>query len=396
MRVDAGNAAELVAGHDLVVDCSDSFDTRYVGQRRLLRGGIGAGRGRRRRLRRARDGDPARARRACYRCAFPEPPRRARPDLRRGGRARAGGGRRRLAEALEALKLLAGLRRSARWTLPAGRPARAADRSACRVATRRAGLRGLRLAIRAVFGLGTLTQVIGEVARDVPAARDRDPAARGAPRSRSSRPGPACTRCSPTASRTRSATRRRPGRPAAARARRARAHRRRDPSRRRRRRRAVHRPRLGRRDRRDGRDRRQRDDLPGRHARRHRLRVGKRHPTVEDNVTIGSGAKLLGPITIGHGSKIGANAVVIHDVPPNSTVVGNPGHPGARRGPPARGPGRRLGRTCPTRSPTRSRACRRASATSSAGLPRRARDRAGRRRPAAPAPRAEPRRRLTF
>jgi serine O-acetyltransferase len=55
--------------------------------------------------------------------------------------------------------------------------------------------------------------------------------------------------------------------------------------------------------------------------------TGKRHPTVEDNVTIGSGAKLLGPITIGHGSKIGANTVVIHDVPPNSTVVGNPGHP---------------------------------------------------------------------
>jgi serine O-acetyltransferase len=54
---------------------------------------------------------------------------------------------------------------------------------------------------------------------------------------------------------------------------------------------------------------------------------GKRHPTVEDNVTIGSGAKLLGPITVGHGSKIGANSVVIHDVPPNSTVVGNPGHP---------------------------------------------------------------------
>lgn len=55
--------------------------------------------------------------------------------------------------------------------------------------------------------------------------------------------------------------------------------------------------------------------------------TGKRHPTVEDNVTIGSGAKLLGPITIGHGAKIGANSVVITDVPPNSTVVGNPGHP---------------------------------------------------------------------
>jgi serine O-acetyltransferase len=47
---------------------------------------------------------------------------------------------------------------------------------------------------------------------------------------------------------------------------------------------------------------------------------------VQDNVTIGSGAKLLGPITVGHGAKIGANSVVITDVPPNSTVVGNPGH----------------------------------------------------------------------
>jgi serine O-acetyltransferase len=53
---------------------------------------------------------------------------------------------------------------------------------------------------------------------------------------------------------------------------------------------------------------------------------GKRHPTVEDGVTIGSGAKLLGPVTVGHDAKVGANTVVIEDVPPNSTVVGNPGH----------------------------------------------------------------------
>jgi serine O-acetyltransferase len=53
---------------------------------------------------------------------------------------------------------------------------------------------------------------------------------------------------------------------------------------------------------------------------------GKRHPTVEDDVTIGSGAKLLGPVTVGHGAKVGANTVVIEDVPPKSTVVGNPGH----------------------------------------------------------------------
>ena len=55
--------------------------------------------------------------------------------------------------------------------------------------------------------------------------------------------------------------------------------------------------------------------------------TGKRHPTVEDEVTVGAGARLLGPITVGHGAKIGANTVVIHDVPANSTVVGNPGHP---------------------------------------------------------------------
>ncbi len=54
---------------------------------------------------------------------------------------------------------------------------------------------------------------------------------------------------------------------------------------------------------------------------------GKRHPNVGDNVTVGSGAKLLGPIAVGDGAKIGANTVVVEDVPPCATVVGNPGHP---------------------------------------------------------------------
>ncbi len=54
---------------------------------------------------------------------------------------------------------------------------------------------------------------------------------------------------------------------------------------------------------------------------------GKRHPTLRDNVTVGSGAKLLGPIDVGHGAKVGANTVVVEDVPPGATVVGNPGHP---------------------------------------------------------------------
>ena len=52
---------------------------------------------------------------------------------------------------------------------------------------------------------------------------------------------------------------------------------------------------------------------------------GKRHPTIQDNVMISAGAKILGPITIGEGSKIGAGSVVLKDVPPHSTVVGVPG-----------------------------------------------------------------------
>ena len=51
----------------------------------------------------------------------------------------------------------------------------------------------------------------------------------------------------------------------------------------------------------------------------------KRHPEIGDNVLIGAGAKILGPVTIGSGSSIGANAVILHDVPANSTVVGVPG-----------------------------------------------------------------------
>jgi serine O-acetyltransferase len=52
---------------------------------------------------------------------------------------------------------------------------------------------------------------------------------------------------------------------------------------------------------------------------------GKRHPTVEDNVLIASGAKILGSFTIGENARIGAGSVVLKEVPPNSTVVGIPG-----------------------------------------------------------------------
>jgi serine O-acetyltransferase len=52
---------------------------------------------------------------------------------------------------------------------------------------------------------------------------------------------------------------------------------------------------------------------------------GKRHPTIDDRVVIGAGAKVLGAITVGQGSRIGANAVVVKPVPPDSVVVGVPG-----------------------------------------------------------------------
>ena len=55
------------------------------------------------------------------------------------------------------------------------------------------------------------------------------------------------------------------------------------------------------------------------------LQRKKRHPTIGDNVVVGSGAAVLGDITIGENVKIGANSVVVKDVPPNSTVVGIPG-----------------------------------------------------------------------
>ena len=53
---------------------------------------------------------------------------------------------------------------------------------------------------------------------------------------------------------------------------------------------------------------------------------GKRHPSLERGVIIGAGAKILGPIIIGSGSKIGSNAVVVKDVPDDATVIGVPGH----------------------------------------------------------------------
>ena len=65
------------------------------------------------------------------------------------------------------------------------------------------------------------------------------------------------------------------------------------------------------------------------------MRRGKRHPTLGDGVMVGAGAKVLGPITIGAGAKVGANAVVVKDVEPHTAVVGIPAKP-RPQGPPAR------------------------------------------------------------
>ncbi len=62
------------------------------------------------------------------------------------------------------------------------------------------------------------------------------------------------------------------------------------------------------------------------------LHHGKRHPTIEDGVVIGAGAKVLGAITIGRNTRIGANAVVVKDVEPDMVVVGIPGRPVHRSG----------------------------------------------------------------
>ncbi len=68
------------------------------------------------------------------------------------------------------------------------------------------------------------------------------------------------------------------------------------------------------------------------------LEKGKRHPTLEDGVVVGAGAKILGAITIGKGSRVGGNAVVVKPVPPDSVVVGVPGEVVRRKGEERSGP----------------------------------------------------------
>lgn len=63
------------------------------------------------------------------------------------------------------------------------------------------------------------------------------------------------------------------------------------------------------------------------------LEKGKRHPTLEDHVVVGAGAKILGAITVGKGARVGANSVVVREVPPGTTVVGIPAREAVRRDP---------------------------------------------------------------
>ena len=172
----------------------------------------------------------------------------------------------------------------------------------------------------------------------------------------------------------------------------------RDPPARDDRRRPVHRPRHGRRDRRDGRDRRRRDDLPGGHARRHRLRDRQAPPDGQDDVTIGVGREAARPdrrrSRREDRRRRGRHPRRARRPRPWSAT---PATPCASRaaGPRARTP---TGSISPTRSPTRSRRCRRGSPSSSAGSPRprAGRPAAGRGGPPAAHRGAEPRRRLNM
>ena len=194
-----------------------------------------------------------------------------------------------------------------------------------------------------MLGIGTLTRVLGEVRRDVAAAHARDPAARGAPSAEilTSWPGVQALLMHRVAHELHGIGD--PGRAAIAVDGVADADRHRDPSRRRRSGRASssttapgvvigETAEIG-------------DDVTlyqGVTLGGTGFATGKRHPTLEDNVTVGAGAKLLGAITVGHGAKIGANSVVIHDVAAELDRRRQPRPRGARRRQATRGSGHGL------------------------------------------------------
>jgi hypothetical protein len=189
----------MLEGADLVVDCSDSFETRYevnaaccAARVPLVEGGVVGLAGL---VMAIRPGVSA-----CYRCAFPEPPPAgAAPSCAEAGVLGPAAGVIGSLQALEALRLLGAS--TARCSTPSSTSTSTTTRS-CASPRRRADCPDC-ATLNRMIGIRTAARVLGELRRDVTAAHERDPAARGVTRSRSSRTGRACTRCSPTASRTR-------------------------------------------------------------------------------------------------------------------------------------------------------------------------------------------------
>ncbi len=327
--LDEANAEAIVLGADVVVDCTDSFEARYTVNDAccaqgipLVEAGVVGFEGL---VLSIRPGESA-----CYRCAFARPPP---PAARRGCRD---------AGVLGAMAGVVGLDPGARGAQAAERRGGAAARPdpAARRARDGADDRGHQPAYRMsrvcagailvgeMLGLGTFTRVARELRADLTAALERDPAARdvgraGDPahlRRRAGAAGPPRGACAarvgvPLAPRLlANVTRVVTGveiHPAA---------------------RIGEAPFI---DHGTGvvigetaRDRRQRDALPGRDPRRHRLPARQAPPDGRRTTSWWApGPSCWARSTSGDRAKIGANSVVIHDVPADSTVVGNPGHP---------------------------------------------------------------------
>ena len=340
----------LLEGNDLVVDCSDSFETRYAvnaaccaAGSRSWRAACWASGGL---VMAIRPGGTA-----CYRCAFPEPPPSA-PSCAEAGVLGPAAGVIGSLQALEALKLLAGLggalldaflqvdlpgSRSCAWPSRGGRTARTAVRVRCR-----------RCSARDPAPASPARSAATSPPR---ASATRPPAASRAPEILAAWPGVHALLTHRVAHALDEAGV--PVAPARAGARRAHLTGIEIHPARRRRRRAVHRPRDGRGDRRDGRDRRERDDLPGRHARRHRLRDRQAPPDGrgqrDDRLRRQAARPDPRSATARRSAPTPSSSTTCRRTRPWSAT------PAIRCGSRAAGPRARTptGSTCPTRSPTR-------------------------------------------
>ena len=354
VRLEPRQRRGLLAGHDLVVDCSDSFATRFAVNAACCAAGVAARRGRGGRPRPGSSCPSAPGRpRATAAPSRPSPRRGPRRPARRPASSGPAAGTVGLPAGPRGAQAADGLRaaRHGRVPLSSTSPSPGSCASPSRAApTARTAPRS---SVWVMFGLGTLSRVSRELRRDLAAVRDRDPAARGASDPGDPRPVARAARAARPPGGARARRGRRADGPPRARTRRPRSstgieiH----PA-----------AQIG-------------DGLFVDHGSGVVIgetaeigenvtiyqgvtlggtgfSTGKRHPTVEDNVTIGAGAHLLGPITVGHGAKVGAGAVVIHDVPPQLDRGGQPGPPRPRGGPPSRGAGRRLG---PSPGPDRRR-----------------------------------------